>query len=43
MKYKICFDLDNILNTTVKNYYSKSKPKKKLLIFKYYSKIKVIL
>ena len=31
MKYKICFDLDNTICTTVKNYYSKSKPKKKII------------
>jgi hypothetical protein len=31
MKFKICFDLDNTICTTVKNFYSKSKPKKRVI------------
>ena len=31
MKFKICFDLDNTICTTIKNCYSKSKPKKKII------------
>ena len=32
MKKKIiCFDLDNVICTTKKNYYSQSKPKKKII------------
>ncbi len=34
MKKKIiCFDLDNVICTTKKNHYSKSKPKKKIIKF----------
>ena len=47
MKKKIiCFDLDNVICTTKKNYYSKSTPKKdviKLINKLYYKKYKIII